>query len=561
MNEVKKIHLGREVFVISAAAYSELNDYIEAIERSSDHQDIVDEVEARISELLLEQGASDTKAVTIKDVALIKKQLGEPSDFKEDASSTQNERNKTDRRLYRDTSNAYLFGVSSGLAQYFNVDVVLVRIVFIALAFASGFGIFLYLILGLVVPEAKSKADFLALKGKSVNVKNLMNQKSADQLTKTARGASFAIAQMIRKLFRLVLKITGVSLAVLSIILAVLVVALGTALIFHGVNYGLTTVFPVTTTDKLSVLTIGMAILSALLFVLIAGLALSGKKIHLKSWTVASMIGILLVFSGVGAGLGSVAFQNTIKAYERSMVTKTVPLQGSVADLYVDDADFSVRYEQAAAAEVQMKMRGSNPQDYITLKQEGAKLTINGDALDKQSNCVVLCAIEKPEVIVRAPQIESVHVYGRAGFYIGDALKQSKLSIFADKQTQNVSIKDKISAKKLSADVRKSGGYQIALYALGEGEPAEVHIHTNNLGLRASEVGITSDEECKQYAGENQLVLAILGSTEKFTINGQEHQLSEFEAKQAARRGSGASFYNCIVNDLSSTPPKPTLDQ
>lgn len=55
-------------------------------------------------------------------------------------------------RFYRDSKNKVLGGVCSGLANYFNLDVALLRVLFVvALLFAS-FGFWLYIILWVVIP-------------------------------------------------------------------------------------------------------------------------------------------------------------------------------------------------------------------------------------------------------------------------------------------------------------------------------------------------------------------------------------------------------------------------
>ncbi len=57
------------------------------------------------------------------------------------------------KKLYRSRKNKILFGVCSGLAKYFGADPALVRILFIALAILKGYGIILYLILAILMPE------------------------------------------------------------------------------------------------------------------------------------------------------------------------------------------------------------------------------------------------------------------------------------------------------------------------------------------------------------------------------------------------------------------------
>lgn len=63
------------------------------------------------------------------------------------------------KKLYRSRKNRMIAGVCAGLAIYFNIDVILVRVIFVALAFADGLGLIIYLVLMIVVPEAKAEED------------------------------------------------------------------------------------------------------------------------------------------------------------------------------------------------------------------------------------------------------------------------------------------------------------------------------------------------------------------------------------------------------------------
>ncbi|USG99275.1 PspC domain-containing protein [Thermococcus argininiproducens] len=59
-----------------------------------------------------------------------------------------------EKKLYRSRKNRMLFGVCGGLAEYFNVDPTLVRILFIILLIGSvGTAVLLYLLLAVVMPE------------------------------------------------------------------------------------------------------------------------------------------------------------------------------------------------------------------------------------------------------------------------------------------------------------------------------------------------------------------------------------------------------------------------
>jgi phage shock protein C len=57
------------------------------------------------------------------------------------------------RKLYRSRSNRMLAGVCGGVAQYFNVDATLIRVLFVLLAVLGGSGLLLYLAMWIIVPD------------------------------------------------------------------------------------------------------------------------------------------------------------------------------------------------------------------------------------------------------------------------------------------------------------------------------------------------------------------------------------------------------------------------
>ena len=64
------------------------------------------------------------------------------------------------KRLYRSRTNKIIAGVCGGLSDYLSVDATIVRIAFVLLCFMSGFGVFLYLLLWIIVPlEGQASAN------------------------------------------------------------------------------------------------------------------------------------------------------------------------------------------------------------------------------------------------------------------------------------------------------------------------------------------------------------------------------------------------------------------
>jgi len=59
----------------------------------------------------------------------------------------------TNARLYRDSRNQVIGGVAAGLGRYFNIDPVLVRILFVLLALFGGGGLIIYILLWIFVPD------------------------------------------------------------------------------------------------------------------------------------------------------------------------------------------------------------------------------------------------------------------------------------------------------------------------------------------------------------------------------------------------------------------------
>jgi len=61
--------------------------------------------------------------------------------------------NEKVKKLYRSKTDKIIAGVCGGMGKYFNTDPLVFRLIFIALTFAGGSGILLYIIFAIIVPE------------------------------------------------------------------------------------------------------------------------------------------------------------------------------------------------------------------------------------------------------------------------------------------------------------------------------------------------------------------------------------------------------------------------
>jgi len=185
MNKTININLGGFFFHIDEVAYQKLKRYLESISRSlsDDPQgknEIIADIEARISELLSEKITDARQVINEGDIEDIIKIMGQPEDYAEveedynDSSSYSYKRNSASgKKLFRDSDDKFLGGVASGIAHYFDIDTIWIRLGLLALFFGAGFGIILYIILWILLPEAKTTAEKLQMEGEPVNIDNI----------------------------------------------------------------------------------------------------------------------------------------------------------------------------------------------------------------------------------------------------------------------------------------------------------------------------------------------------------------------------------------------------
>lgn len=179
MKKTITINLSGVIFSIDEDAYELLHEYLKRIEShfsdEGERRDIIADIESRIAELLTESGASGVKPVTFTDVEGIITTMGDPEDIADSADKPGEtyRKRRPGRRIYRDVDNRILGGVCSGLAAYFSVDVIWIRLIFVILALAFFSGFLIYLLLWLVFPPALTTSQKLEMKGEPVNISNI----------------------------------------------------------------------------------------------------------------------------------------------------------------------------------------------------------------------------------------------------------------------------------------------------------------------------------------------------------------------------------------------------
>lgn len=199
MNEVKKCSISGIAFTMSIDAYNALRRYLDTLkeryDKESDGEEIIADIEARIAELIL--STHDNNQVVERPlIENIIAQLGSAEAISEESATegerpTQNEP-RIPRRLYRDMESAKLGGVCAGIACYFDVDPVWIRLAMFApllvmpfsgisalwwLSSICGnlFGVFIltYLVLWFAIPAARSPRQRLEMSGEKITEQSI----------------------------------------------------------------------------------------------------------------------------------------------------------------------------------------------------------------------------------------------------------------------------------------------------------------------------------------------------------------------------------------------------
>ena len=188
MNKTISIALAGFSFVIEEHAYIKLNDYLQALRRSLEKEEVEEvmyDIEIRIAEIF-RASLGKREVVIDEDVEVVIAQIGTPEAIEEqeeayysEKTSFEKKNNKGEtKQLFRDIEGAKISGVCAGFAHYFGIDVTIMRIIWLLSMLITGFFlmILLYIILALAMPKAKTTSDILKMKGKPIDFEHIKEE-------------------------------------------------------------------------------------------------------------------------------------------------------------------------------------------------------------------------------------------------------------------------------------------------------------------------------------------------------------------------------------------------
>jgi phage shock protein PspC (stress-responsive transcriptional regulator) len=189
------INLGGYSINIDEDAYAELKMYLKNLELhfagEESSSEILSDIETRIAELFRAKLTTYKQVINIEDVRQAISVLGTPEDISDSEGRSSRDKFASPgyHRMYRDPDHRIIGGVCSGMGAYWDIDPLIVRIIFLALILAGGIGAMVYIILYIVLPEAKTTAQKIEMKGEPVNIHNIKDavKKEFDSVRKNMK--------------------------------------------------------------------------------------------------------------------------------------------------------------------------------------------------------------------------------------------------------------------------------------------------------------------------------------------------------------------------------------
>ena len=165
MNKVVSINLNGVIISIDEMAYEKLKQYIDALHKhfngTPGGAEITSDIETRIAELLQLKLTDAYPVILVRDVESVIAIMGNPWEMNEKEEAEKSQSTQTNslnepKKLKRDSRNKILGGVCGGLGNFFNIDPIIARAGFLVSFFVFGSGFLLYIILWVIMPEARA---------------------------------------------------------------------------------------------------------------------------------------------------------------------------------------------------------------------------------------------------------------------------------------------------------------------------------------------------------------------------------------------------------------------
>lgn len=424
MKKTISITLGARVFTVEEDGYRALDTYLEGLQRHFAQDDSVDElmadIETSLGEKFSEKLGPHKEAVTLQDVEDVIAIMGDVDAIAGDESAqgthtetprteTPDREEKAPKHLFRNGDNIVLGGVCSGIAAYFGIDPLIIRLLFIALAFAHGIGLIAYLILWVAVPLAETNAQKLEMRGKPTNIEEI--QELVKEKTEPAPGRESplhrllnipivvigGVAHALRVVFRAIGPVASIIIGLMVLIGSTLGIAmtnvLAALLLFRVNSPYIASDFPLTELANQPLYYVGVVAayilaLIPLIFLATLGISFIRRKNSFRMGVSAGFIAMWVVAAAIGAfaatDIAPWAYSRAEELEQRATVSKQFEVEAFTGIKTSDTVNITVKQGDAFS----VKFTGwENDINALSVRTEKGILIIDQRA-EQRRHCI-----------------------------------------------------------------------------------------------------------------------------------------------------------------------------
>jgi phage shock protein C len=230
MQRIIQINLAGRITPIEEDAYHILKDYISSLEKlfasEEGRDEIIQDIEIRIAELFAMRLQNGAPAIDKEDVRKVMDTLGHAYDIGSDTatgpaytnpntpvkvttqqkSNYQNNYNyrhydNKSRRLFRNPNDKVIGGVCSGLGSYFDIDPVIIRLIFATCFLIAGIGLMVYIVAWIVIPVPRTPEEMRTMMGGEPMDFHTMSKNMADEL-QDLKGRAEQMSRELQDFFK-----------------------------------------------------------------------------------------------------------------------------------------------------------------------------------------------------------------------------------------------------------------------------------------------------------------------------------------------------------------------
>lgn len=429
MNEITRIHIAKVPYDVETSAKRAIENYVKTLSAYANDDEILQDIEIRITEILSERGVQANGVISEADVKAIREQLGEPEDFmSEDDKKVAKDAEisgEATRKLFRSADDAILGGVLSGFAKFFNIDPIWFRLIFVVLLLASfGTAFLIYIILWLVIPPARTAAEKLQMSGRPVTLESIKEQSARE----TRLAPEYDSARTVRRVLRVLAGTAGVIAAV-----GTLMFTIGSA-VYIG-NENLMADFAGDQTGYIAsyVLAIISGVLLSALFGLVSYAIFTAKLPKRIVLAGVSVIVVGMLTFGTAAGLVMYGENRNDQWLQRNIMERKIATPeglSNIKNLTVDVETVRVDYVVSNQTKVTYSALRHVKAPEITVNGDSATVTFKDNRDDERDYGWRFGAMT---ITVYGPTLENLHVKKGDATY-ENKLSQPKLSVTSDKE-------------------------------------------------------------------------------------------------------------------------------